>query len=291
MKSIILFSNVLLILFSCSTEGVKDVSKNSEIIKSKSTPKLNNKITALNSDNLKIIDSKSFDNGISISWLVKGKGEKINKSEVVLIDYKVTLDDGKIVDGNHFLKKESIPFVVGFQMQLKGWDFALQNLKVGDFVRVKIPSALARGVNGIKDGKNRWVIPPNADNFVSIHIVSKMPPTRVVDGSKVWLFVENINNKEKFDKNNSIIFHSIISSESNPFYSNSYRSNLPFQLRFNDKGEWPGLKKALINCKKADKMFVVVPASKAYGKYGLEGFVKPNEDVLYDILVMDVVKK
>jgi FKBP-type peptidyl-prolyl cis-trans isomerase len=38
-------------------------------------------------------------------------------------------------------------------------------------------------------------------------------------------------------------------------------------------------------------MLVVVPSSEAYGAKGSEGFVKPNEDLMYNILVMDVVDK
>ena len=58
-----------------------------------------------------------------------------------------------------------------------------------------------------------------------------------------------------------------------------------------DNGIIPGLKKALINAKKGDRMLVVVPSSEAYGAKGSEGFVKPNEDLMYNILVMDVVDK
>ena len=83
----------------------------------------------------------------------------------------------------------------------------------------------------------------------------------------------------------------MISSESNPIYYNSYSSNSPYTLVLSDKGIIPGLKKALINAKKADRMYIVVPSVEAYGSKGSEGFVKPNEDLFYNVLVMDVVKK
>jgi FKBP-type peptidyl-prolyl cis-trans isomerase len=81
----------------------------------------------------------------------------------------------------------------------------------------------------------------------------------------------------------------MISSESNPLYYNSYRDNSPYKLIFSDKGIIPGLKKALINAKKSDRMYILVPASEAYGSAGSEGFVKPNESLFYNLLVMDVV--
>ena len=277
---------------SCTTNVVKDnekknVARDTDNKKNNSTGK-----TALNSDHLVINSSKSYDNGIDISWLTHGKGEKVKKGDVILIDYKVTLADGKIIDGNHLIRKSSFPFLVGYQMQTKGWDFALEQLKIGDFVRVKIPSDLARGVKGIKkEGSKEWFVPPNSVNYLSIRVIKKQIPTRVIDGVKVWVFEENQENKIKFGEKSAIVFHCMISSQSNPIYYTSYSSNSPYTLLLSDKGIIPGLKKALINAKKADRMYILIPAVEAYGSKGSEGFVKPNEDLFYNVLVMDVVKK
>jgi FKBP-type peptidyl-prolyl cis-trans isomerase len=293
MKKIILFVSSFCLTLSCSTEAVeKSKKKDDLIIKSEFKKSKKEVENALNSDNDDVMSSKSYDNGIVISWLKYGNGEKVAKGDVILIDYKVTLENGKIVDGNHLWKKESFPFVVGYQMQTKGWDFAIKNMKVGDFARVLIPADLARGEKGIKkDGEKGWFVPPNSVNYLTIHIIKKQKPTRVVDGSKVWLFEENKSNKIKFNTTNAIVFHSMISSESNPLYYNSYRTNSPYKLFMTDKGIVPGLKKSLINAKKGDRMFVVIPSSEAFGEKGSQGFVKPNEDLFYNILVMDVVEK
>jgi FKBP-type peptidyl-prolyl cis-trans isomerase len=293
MKKIVLLAGFYCALTACSTQGVeKSKIKEEVVLKNDKIKSDSKKGTALNSDDIDVTDTKSFDNGIVISWLKHGKGEKVSKGEVILIDYKVTLKDGSIVDGNHLWKKETFPFVVGYQMQTKGWDFAIQNMRVGDFARVLIPADLARGEKGIKkEGEKGWFVPPNSINYLTIHIVKKQKPTRVVDGTKVWLFEENKAQKKTFNENNGIVFHSMISSESNPMYYNSYRTNSPYTLYMTDKGIIPGLKKALINAKKGDRMLVVVPSSEAYGAKGSTGFVKPNEDLMYNILVMDVVDK
>ena len=277
---------------SCTTNVIKETAKQ-KVLKGADNKKNNSTgKTALNSDHLVINSSKSYDNGIDISWLTHGKGEKVKKGDVILIDYKVTLADGKIIDGNHLIRKSSFPFLVGYQMQTKGWDFALEQLKIGDFVRVKIPSDLARGVKGIKkEGSKEWFVPPNSVNYLSIRVIKKQIPTRVIDGVKVWVFEENQENKIKFGEKSAIVFHCMISSQSNPIYYNSYSSNSPYTLLLSDKGIIPGLKKALINAKKADRMYILIPAVEAYGSKGSEGFVKPNEALFYNVLVMDVVKK
>ena len=80
------------------------------------------------------------------------------------------------------------------------------------------------------------------------------------------------------------------SSPSSPLYYNSYRTNTPFKLKLEDNGIVPGLKKALINAKKGDRMFVLVPSGQAYGVKGYLDIVKPNEDLFFNVLVMDVQK-
>ena len=292
MKGTFLFVIIFLIVAACSTEGVAKKDQNEVVKISPTNQKVNKKQTALNSDNIEVSSTKKISNGIVISWLKHGKGEKVSKGDVILIDYKVTLDNGKVIDGNHLWKKETFPFVVGYQMQTIGWDFALKNMKVGDFARVFIPAKLARGEKGIKkEGEKGWFVPPNSSNYLTIHIVKKQKPTRVVDGTKVFLFEENKMQKVKFNETNAIVFHCMISSESNPIYYNSYRTNTPYTLYLTDKGIIPGLKKALINAKKGDRMYVLVPSKEAYGNKGSEGFVKPNEDLFYNVLVMDVVNK
>jgi FKBP-type peptidyl-prolyl cis-trans isomerase len=273
----VLFVCIGLYLASCSTSGVEQDKK---------PVKSNVKTDRSLDKNHAVIETKPMDNGMVIEWFEKGKGESIKPGDMLMIDYKVRLKDGDVVDGNHLLKKDKLPFLVGFQMQTKGWDIAMNELKVGDFARIKIPSHLARGEKGVNG-----LIPPNADNFLTIRIIEKAAPTRTVEGTKVWVLEENTNNKLKFAEGMEISFHSMVSSPSNPLYANTFRTNQPFKFKLGDYGLVPGLKKALINAKTSDRLFIVVPASEAYGVKGYLDFVKPNEDLFYNVLVMDVVKK
>ncbi|MBL1281580.1 MAG: FKBP-type peptidyl-prolyl cis-trans isomerase [Fluviicola sp.] len=281
-----LITTILLIftLLSCDTTGVKKNTADNPSKDDASLVKEEVKANVLDQPAV-VIDKEELGNGVIIKWIEHGKGELVKKGDMVQIDYKVFLEDNDVVDGNHLIGKESIPFMVGFQMQTKGWDIALQKLKVGDYAEVFIPSELARGEKGIKD-----VIPPNADNILKIRIIEKVKPTREVDGNKVWVFEENASNKLLFGEKTEIEFHSMVSTPSNPLYVNTYRGGAPFKLRLNDSGTVPGLKKALINAKKADRMFILIPSTEGYGNRGYQKLVKPNEDLFYNIFVMDVVK-
>lgn len=265
------------ILFSCDTEVVNKTKPQTE-----SKKIVNDSINILDKSHV-AIEKKKFDNGIVIEWFKKGDGEALGKGDVVAIDYKVKLVNGEEVDGNHLRRMTSLPFLIGFGMQTPGWDYALSQMKVGDFAKILIPSKLARGEVGIKG-----LIPPNSDNYLIIRVLEKIKPTRIVEGCKVWLLLENPNNKVLFDEKKSITIHAMVSSETNPFYINTYRENKPFSFKYSDYGIVPGLKKALLKSKKADRMYIVVPPEQAYGKQGYLDIVKPNESIFYNVFVTDV---
>jgi FKBP-type peptidyl-prolyl cis-trans isomerase len=277
MKLKVIFLAFVFLLFACKSEVVKDNTDKSEQVK-----KLDEE-SAKPLEDKSSLDSLIMDNGLKIHWLSHGEGDKIVTGDCINIAYKVFLEDGKLIEGNHKLNLESFPFVVGFGMQTKGWDIALKQMKVGDEVEVFIPSALARGEKGIPG-----VIPPNSNNFVSIHILEKRKPTREIDGNKVYVFEENNKNKVKFNRENTIEFYTMTSSESTPLYYSSYRENKPYVLKMKDAGVVPGLKKSLNNAKRADRMYIVVPPQEAYGQAGFQGYVKKNEHLLFNIFVSDV---
>ena len=272
-----LFIYMTFLFVACDTSGVKTTS-NSIV---KKTVKTKNILD----EEHKVVATKKLPNGISIQWYEQGQGSTLIEGDLISIDYKVKIKDGTEVDGNHLLNKESLPFLLGFGLQTPGWEIALKEMKVGDFARVLIPSKLARGSKGVEG-----LIPPNADNLLYIRVLKKEKPDRIIDGTKVWILEENKDNKMKFSDKTSIVFHGMASTPSNAMYVNTFRTNKPFTYRLADHGLVPGLRKALINAKKSDRLYVLVPPSEAYGNEGYLDFVKPNESIFYNVLVMDVVK-
>lgn len=280
MKKNSIYFFLALTLFSCNTDGVKKDKNESQDVKQKVKP-TDDAVKALVPS--KKIDTFEDENGMKITWFEQGKGELLKNEDVVQINYEVRLEDGTLVDGNQLLKRDWLPFIVGFGLQTSGWDLAFKKLKVGDFVEIILPGDLARGKAGIKD-----LIPPNAINKIKVRVLKKIKPTRVVDGTKVWLLEQNETEKKQANEESVIHFHYMVSSPSNPKYDISYRRPSPFEMRFSDNGIVRGLKKALLEAKKADKLWVVIPAAEAYGNKGLLDLVKPDENIFYDIFIMDV---
>jgi FKBP-type peptidyl-prolyl cis-trans isomerase len=280
-KSLIIVSTCAL-LFSCETSGVKTTEK--QVTKKTAQPENRSSSERLLDPLKTIVEKKQFPSGLKMQWFKKGNGPAILPGEVVEINFKLQLPSGDVVDGNHLLKRAMIPFLVGYNMQTIGWDMAFNELHVGDFVEIYLPPNLARGEKGIPN-----LIPPNSPNIVLLRVGKKVKQTKTVNGVKVWLLEENTELKaHTIDENARVDIHYFVGTKTNPRYDNSYQRNVPFQFGMKDVSLIPGLKKALLGAKLFDKLWILVPPSQAYGSKGMVDLVKPNEDLFYDLIIMDV---
>lgn len=231
----------------------------------------------------KIEHTKSLDNGVFIKWFKKSEGEKIKKGEMVLIEYRLALPDGKIIDGNNRVNFPFIPFVVGYNMQTPGWDIGLQQLAVGDFAKIEIPAPLAMGEKGIKG-----VVPENSSNWLFVKVLARVTPGVNENGVVSWKWKDGENQKNIDNSEKEISFHAIVSTESKSSVMNSYKSNFPLRYVPGQNTIVPGLKKLLKNAKKGERYIVILDSEKAYGSRGYTDLIKPNEKVLYNIEITEV---
>ncbi|SFT35564.1 FKBP-type peptidyl-prolyl cis-trans isomerase [Lishizhenia tianjinensis] len=279
--------------YACSIDGVKDVDSNTPF-NTVDSAAMNaedslSSVKMDSADTLEIVQKDTvselaLDNGIKITWFKKGKGPKVELYDVLRIDYKNALEDGKVYDGNHLIKKTSIAYPYGWNIQTEGWKIALQYLSVGDEVDIFLPAKLARGERGIPG-----LVPPNADNYLHLSILDKIAPVANVDGIKVYTIEESKEENEAVVTDKSKIkVHYFAHSASQPRYANTYADVKPIYIDMANTTELPALVKALKERKNHDKVYVHIPAAQAYGEQGLEGKVKPNEDIMYDLIILDV---
>ncbi|TSJ48228.1 FKBP-type peptidyl-prolyl cis-trans isomerase [Fluviicola chungangensis] len=272
------------LLITACTTGVEKVDDKKEAPSTRSTGDGLSEAEKQIEPKQTIVDKKSFPNGIRIQWFEKNDGAPIRDGAVYEINFKTKLENGEIVDGNYKLQRDMLPFLVGYGMQTPGFDMAIKELKVGDFVEIFIPGKLARGKKGIPG-----IIPPNAPNIVMLRIGKEIKPTKVIDGVKVWKLEENPEMTDAVvGENSNVAIHYFVGTKSNPRYDNSYQRNTPFAFGMNDHSLIPGLRKAMLNNKMYDKLYILVPAKEAYGARGYVDLVKPNEDLFYDVIIMDV---
>jgi FKBP-type peptidyl-prolyl cis-trans isomerase len=231
----------------------------------------------------KVADAKTFSNGLVIKWILKGTGRKLKKGEMALIDYRLALPDGKIVDGNNRIKMPFIPFVIGYNMQTPGWDLAFQELTPGDFVKVEIPAELALGTKEIKG-----VIPANSPVWLYVKVVALVTPSIHEDGVTSWKIKDGEGVSLAKDPSKELSFHAMVSTESKASVMNTRLGNYPLKYTPGQKTIVPGLRKIMKNAKKGERYFIILDAPQAYGTRGYADLVKPNEQVFYNIEIMDI---
>ncbi len=285
MKKLIPFFILILLLVGCNETPKKKKARPNKIEKSPSINSLKspNQSSLTDFEKNKVKELKKLDNGMLIKWLNKGTGNKLQVGEVVLIEYRLALPDGKIIDGNQRAKLPFIPFIIGYNMQTLGWDLALQELKVGDFVKVEMPAYLGRGEKGIPG-----LIPPNSVNWLYLKILARVSPEYNQDGIKTWTFAAGVDTESIPGRENEIEYHALISTASNPNVMNTYRAKFPLKYTKGQRNVVPGLQQVLSKVKKGQKIYVLLDPKQAYGSRGYVNIIKPNESVFYNITVKDI---
>jgi peptidylprolyl isomerase len=287
MRYILGFSALCILLWSCNDKpAANQTGKN--IVKANTAQNTDfdtsagaSKQNLINFEKGKVSSTKKLANGIVIKWIKRGKGPRFQAGEMALIDYRLALPDGKIVDGNNRIKLPFIPFVIGYSMQTAGWDLAFTELRVGDFVKVEIPAVLAYGAKGIKN-----VIEPNTDNWLFVKVISKVQPSIDTDGIRSWRLAQGEPFELAADAEKEIAYEFIAST---PSRSNAINAR-KFPLRFvpGQKTVVPGLRKILKNALKGERYYVILSPNQAYGKKGYNNIIGPNESIFFMVDILGV---
>ncbi len=95
---------------------------------------------------------KVNESGVYIETLKSGKGNKVEPLQKVKVHYTGKFTDGEIFDSS-VSREQPFEFTVGAGQVIPGWDAVVSQMRVGDKVRVLIPSSMAYG-----EGNQR--IPP-----------------------------------------------------------------------------------------------------------------------------------
>jgi peptidylprolyl isomerase len=102
--------------------------------------------------------------GLTYIITKKGAGAQVKAGDEVTVNYTGLFTDGRKFDSSHD-RGTPISFPVGEGRVIKGWDEALQKLRVGDHATLIIPAAIAYGASG------RGIIPPDATLVFVIEVV------------------------------------------------------------------------------------------------------------------------
>lgn len=85
--------------------------------------------------------------GLKYKVLREGTGRRPNMGDRVLVHYRCTLTDGTIVDSTY---RSGEPEVLVVRELVRGFQEALQLMKVGSHFRVAVPAELGYGERGVE---------------------------------------------------------------------------------------------------------------------------------------------
>lgn len=233
-------------------------------------------------ENEKIEKVKKLDNGIAIKWLVDQKGRTIKDGEMVLIEYRLSLPDGKIVAGNN-PNMPFMPFVVGYNMQTLGWDIAFKELSVGDFAKIELPASFAYGSKGIKD-----VIPANSKVWLFVKIYSYIEPGINKNGVKSWLVKQGEKMASDAQNNLEYTIQMTVSSKTRSNIVNTYFNNAPLMYTRGQRNLLPGLRNLVDSSRKGDRFLVLLAPEKGFGPNGFSDKISSQDTILVNMEIEDV---
>jgi FKBP-type peptidyl-prolyl cis-trans isomerase len=226
-------------------------------------------------------DTIRLDNGIYFAYRKKGNGKQLKKDDVVFIDYRSKLVSGKVFDTNEKMGKP-VPFMVGWGMQTTGWDLVFPYLHEGDEVEVFLPAQFARGEKGIPN-----LVPPHADNFISLRVVGIQQPDYSNQGVLVWV-INRGQDQPKVKEGDELLIDYFAYARSKPRYDNSFKNGVPYSFKVGGNN-LPGLNIGMKYGQLSDKLWIRIPAALAFGSKGNADLVKPNEDVFFDIRILKIM--
>ena len=284
MKNFFLFS-LIFIFFACNdnVQTKKDIKKitkaNTQDLTALDTSATGSKKNLINFEKGKVEYRKKLSSGIVLKWIERGAGPGFKSGEMALIDYRLGTPDGRIIDGNNRIDLPFIPFVVGYSMQTQGWDLAFAHLRVGDFVKIEIPAALAYGSKGIKD-----VLAPNTPNWLYVKVLSKIKPSIDANGIRAWKLADGQPFEQEAGGIKEIAYEFVASTPNKP--NAIVARKFPQRFVVGQKTTVPGLRKILKNALQGERYYLVLAPEQAYGSKGYGQVIAPNEPVFF---LLDIV--
>ena len=167
MKKLILPVLLLLSVFagfalSQTKRSVAPRRTKTTIVKRTVTPK---KIVTTKSVVVKKSAAVTTPSGLTYIVTQPGTGAPLKAGDMVMVHYTGLLTNGTKFDSS-LDRGEPFPFLLGVGKVIKGWDEAIQKMRVGDRATFIIPPALGYGARGAGS-----VIPPDATLIFIVEVV------------------------------------------------------------------------------------------------------------------------
>ena len=115
-----------------------------------------------------IIPLQRTNSGLFYRILDTGEGPPLQWGDYLTAHYKGYLLDGNVFDSS-YRKNKPMKFYIG--NMIDGWNEGLQLIKKGGRIQLFVPSKLGYKEQGVSDGKDSYIIPPNSPLVFEVEVL------------------------------------------------------------------------------------------------------------------------
>ncbi len=217
---------------------------------------------------------------VKIKDLRAGKGRAVVATDVLTVQYRGTLANGKEFDSS----KGKAPFVfaLGAGQVISGWDQGLLGMKVGGKRELIIPPSLAYG-----DAGTPGSIPPKATLKFEIELLYA---ENLKEDAKVEIKVLKEGEGVASKAGDTVGVHYRGTFLNGFPFDNSYDRKQPLAVVIAETGLIKGFTEGLIGMKLNEKRRIVIPSKLGYGA-NQRGPIPANSVLVFELEVVRLTPK
>lgn len=219
----------------------------------------------------------------------RGRGELIQKNDVVFVHYTLMLEDSTIVD-NSYDRGEPVSFMAGSGQVIKGWDEGIMLFRQGDKATLIVPPHLAYGDRAM------GAIPPGSTLYFNIEIVkvNRAPqPFAVPEGINIVQTTSGLRyaviepgDGTMLIPNMRVRIHYTGYFEDMSIFDSSFQREEPIDFTLGKGMVIRGWEEGISKLRVGDKARLWIPYHLAYGEQG-RGPIPPASNLIFDVQVID----
>jgi peptidylprolyl isomerase len=207
-----------------------------------------------------------------VEVLNEGKGEKPELREYVLAHYTLSIVGGEQLTDTR--KGDPVPLQVGAPTQIRGLDFMLKRMRIGDRWKITIPPSLAFGKRGVPPR-----IPANAEILVDFEVVQKL-------GVDIEVLKEGAGPHPQPGQKVKVHYTGTFTDGAK--FDSSRDKGTPFSFLLGAGQVIPGWDMTLAKMRVGERVKVTIPWHFAYGAQGRPPLIPAKADLVFDIELLAI---
>ncbi|MCB0585483.1 MAG: FKBP-type peptidyl-prolyl cis-trans isomerase [Phaeodactylibacter sp.] len=118
-----------------------------------------------------LIPLERTSSGLLYRILDEGAGKKLQWGDYISVHYKGYFLNGQVFDSS-YRRDKPLQFYIG--NMVPGWNEGLQLIAPGGRIQLFVPSPLGYGAEGLPDGKEGFLVPPDTPMVFEVEVLEKL---------------------------------------------------------------------------------------------------------------------